>query len=207
MRCGGREYVKNASAHRELATVHDQVHARIGVFDQTFGGFVEGQVLPHGEHERLDIAQSLDDWLDERADRHDENANRAEHRIGIARMLESAEHGHAAGHGVRARAQTLVRQGFPGFELGDVVRVAHHTRSAASPPVSSASRPEATTSTTGLPGLPATPCPMAGGQSRAQTFGDAGQDGVVDVVRSLDVAGGELQEGLVLFQLRQDAYQ
>lgn len=48
---------------------------------------------------------------------------------------------------------------------------------------------------------------MAGGQSRAQTFGDAGQDGVVDVVRSLDVAGGELQEGLVLFQLRQDAYQ
>ena len=83
VRCGGREYVKNASAHRELATVHDQVHARIGVFDQTFGGFVEGQVLPHGEHERLDIAQSLDDWLDERADRHDENANRAEHRIGI----------------------------------------------------------------------------------------------------------------------------
>ena len=49
--------------------------------------------------------------------------------------------------------------------------------------------------------------PDGGGQSRAQTFGDAGQDGVVDVVRSLDVAGGELQEGLVLFQLRQDAYQ
>ena len=121
-------------------------------------------------------------------------------------MLESAEHGHAAGHGVRARAQTLVRQGFPGFELGDVVRVAiipgaqraHGLFGFAAGGHDQHDR---------LAGFAGHTLPDGGGQSRAQAFGDAGQDGVVDVVRSLDVAGGELQEGLVLFQLRQDACQ
>jgi len=48
---------------------------------------------------------------------------------------------------------------------------------------------------------------MAAAKAGRKPSGMPGQDGVVDVVRSLDVAGGELQEGLVLFQLRQDAYQ
>ena len=124
VRRGRWEHVEDAATHGEFAAIHDQFHARVGVFDESLGCLVKRQILPYREYEWFDVAKVLDHRLNQRANRHDKDANRPEHRIGVTRVLQSAEHGHTAGHGVRARAQALVRQGFPRLELGDIVRVA-----------------------------------------------------------------------------------
>ena len=73
--------VDDAAAHRELATVHHQVDARVGVLNQSARHVVERQLLALREDERIDVAEPLDNGLDQRTHRHDEYADRSEHRI------------------------------------------------------------------------------------------------------------------------------
>ena len=116
--------VDDAAAHRELATVHHQIDARVGVLNQSARHVVERQLLALREDERIDVAEPLDNGLDQRTHRHDKYADRSEHRIGVAGVREPAEYGHAARHGVGTGTEPLVGQRLPGLQLCDVVRVA-----------------------------------------------------------------------------------
>ena len=59
--------VDDAAAHRELATVHHQVDARVGVLNQSARHVVERQLLALREDERIDVAEPLDTgWISER---------------------------------------------------------------------------------------------------------------------------------------------
>ena len=199
---GRREHVDDAAAHREFAAVHDQIDARVRVFDQTAGRLVERQLLAGREHERLHVAQATDHGLDERTDRHDEDADRAEHRIRPARVRQAAEHGHAVRHGVGARAQPLMRQRLPRLELRDVVRIAAVPR---------AQRVH------GVLGLAARGDDEhdrpsgghGGGQSRPQARGGADDDRRVGGRRvvPVDAPGGQRMEGRIGVEPFQDARQ
>ena len=141
--------VDDAAAHRELATVHHQVDARVGVLNQSTRHVVERQLLALREDKRIDVAEPLDNGLDQRTHRHDEYADRSEHRIGVAGVREPAEYGHAARHGVGTGTER---------SWGSVSQASSCAMSFGSPPyhdrsaftVSSASRLEATTRTTGV---------------------------------------------------------
>ncbi len=60
-----REDVDEAAAHRELAAVHDQVDARIGVAHELLCCGVERHLPAACENKRCDVADAGDDWLDE----------------------------------------------------------------------------------------------------------------------------------------------
>ena len=124
MGCGGREHVEQTAADGELAAVHHQVDAGVRVLHQPGRRLVERQLLADGEEQRLHIAQTGDDRLDQRAHGHHQNADRAEHRVAGFGMTQPAEDGHTAGHGVGAWRQAFVRQRLPRLQLGDVVRIA-----------------------------------------------------------------------------------
>ena len=124
MRVGGREHVENTAAHREFAAVHHQIDAGIRIAQQTLHSLVERQFLAFDEHQRLHIAKTGDNRLDERTHRHDQHADRPEHGIGGVGVLEPAEYRHTARNRVGPWAQTLVRQRLPRFEMGDVGRIA-----------------------------------------------------------------------------------
>ena len=97
MRDGRREHVEDAATHRKLASIHDQVDARVRVLHQSGGSLVERQLLSCGEHERLDIAEPGDNRLDERAHGHHQHPDRPEHGIVGLRVGQAAEYRHAGG--------------------------------------------------------------------------------------------------------------
>ena len=126
-----------------------------------------GQVLPT-VNTRARRRPVMDDRLDERADRHDENANRAEHRIGIARMLESRNTAMRLLRCPRAGSDARVA-GFPRLRAGRCRSGRHHTRSAASPR-SLRLRGRRPDQHDQLAGNCRPHLPDGGGQSQAQTF-------------------------------------
>ncbi len=118
---GGREDVEDAAADGELATALHHVHARVRRGDEAVGHVREVRRAAGVQLDRLELAQTLDHRLQQRAGRHDEQPDRAgEPRLG-RRVREAPEHRQPLGHRVRAGRQPLVRQRLPRGQDGDVV--------------------------------------------------------------------------------------
>jgi hypothetical protein len=72
------------------------------------------------QSDRNQLAQALDQGLEDGADRRDDDLDRAALAVHFG-VSQPSEHGQAAADGVAARAEPLVRQRLPGGELGHCV--------------------------------------------------------------------------------------
>ncbi len=196
-----RKHVDDASAHREFAAVHDQVDARVRVLHQPSRRLVQRKLPALGEHQGLDVAQARDHGLDQRTHRHDEDANRSEQRAARLRMPQSAEHRHAARHGVGAGRKPLMGQCLPRLQLRHLIGVAG---------IPGAYRLD------GFLGLASgshdehdgTAAGDARGERGAQSFRHAYRDGGVNgAFRLLDISGDQFAEIIVGLQHVEDAGQ
>ena len=129
MRFGGNKHVDDAATHRELATVHHQIDARIGIADEALHGIFKGDFLTLRENERLHVTYASHHRLDERTHRHDQNAYRAEHLAVGLRVAQPVERLHAVRHRVGAWAKPLVGQRLPCHQLCHLIRIAVIPRS------------------------------------------------------------------------------
>ena len=119
---GRREHVDDAAADRELAALLDQVDAGVRRGGQPAYDVLERRGVAGHQLDRLEVGQPLDLRLQHRADRRDDDLERAVGRVG-ARVPEPAQHGEPAADGVAARAEPLVRQRLPARVVADQRRV------------------------------------------------------------------------------------
>ncbi|MBM7804099.1 hypothetical protein JOE58_003350 [Curtobacterium luteum] len=117
----GREDVEDATAHGELAAAGDEVDPGVREVDQLGGDRPEVVAARVGaeDHgcERGEVAR---DGLQRRADARDDHGRAAVVRRGVLPTCELPERGDPRAHGLRARAEALVRQGLPRGELEHV---------------------------------------------------------------------------------------
>ena len=118
---GRGEDVEDAAAHRELAAALDQVGAGVGRRGQRLDDVLQRALVAGGEVDRGQLAQALDQRLQHRADRGDDDVERAVRRVVLVGVGQPAQHREPAPDGVAARAEPLVRQRLPGREVGDAV--------------------------------------------------------------------------------------
>ena len=119
---GRREDVDDASADGELATLLDQVDARVGGVGQAAYDVVERRLVTRRELDGLEVAEPLHLGLENGADRGDHDVE----GTGLGRltwMADAAEHRQPAPDGVAARAQALVGQRLPARVVADAGRV------------------------------------------------------------------------------------
>ena len=119
---GGREDVDDAAADGVLATLLDQVDAGVRRAREARDDVLERDLLARLQLHRLEVGETLDLRLEDRADRGDDDLERPVDRVG-AGVLEPAQHGQPATHGVAARAEPLVGQRLPGRVERDGVGV------------------------------------------------------------------------------------
>ncbi|CAM5375706.1 hypothetical protein SBADM41S_01005 [Streptomyces badius] len=125
---GRREDVQDPAAYGELAALLNQFHPGVRGGRQRVHHLPQIRALPARKAHRLQIAEPLDLRLEHRADRGDDDGDRAGLRVVLAGVRQAAQHGEAAAHGVGAGREPLVRQGLPGRELRDRVRRQHRTQ-------------------------------------------------------------------------------
>ena len=109
----GREDVEEAAANGELAAAFHHVHAGVCGVHQVQLDLAHVRVLAGAQGDGDEIAEPRGDRLEEGPDRHDEHPGGVRLRRRGIRVGEAAEHGEAAGDGVRARREPLVGQGLP----------------------------------------------------------------------------------------------
>ena len=110
---GRREHVEDAAAHREVPAPLDEVGACVGGVGEGLDDLVEGALVAGLEGDRGEVAEALDDRLQGRADRGDDDAQRPVCRVVRVGVGQAAQHGEPAADRVGARAEPLVRQGLP----------------------------------------------------------------------------------------------
>ena len=114
------EHVEDPAAHRELASVLHQVHAGVRRSGEPAYGVLEGDVLPRGEADRLEVAEPGHQWLQEAAyGGHDDSQGSV--AVGVVGVGQPAKDRQPAADRVGPWRQALVRQRLPGREVGDRV--------------------------------------------------------------------------------------
>ena len=121
---GGREDVDDAAADRELAAPLDQVDAGVRRVGQPLHDVLHRRGLAGHQLDRLEVAEPLDLRLQHRADRGDDDLERAVVRVGVGQPAQDRE---PAADGVAARAEPLVRQRLPARVERDGVGVEQRT--------------------------------------------------------------------------------
>ncbi|CAM5275515.1 hypothetical protein SGRIM128S_04483 [Streptomyces griseomycini] len=119
---GGREHVEDAAAHRELAALLDQLHARVRGGGERLDDLVQVGALPGPQGDGLQIAQPFDLRLEYGAHGRHDDGDRAGLGVVGAGVGQAAQHGQAAADGVAAGAEPLVRQRLPRRVLHDPLR-------------------------------------------------------------------------------------
>ena len=114
---GGREDVEYASAHGELAAPLDQVSTHIGGSGERLDNVLERHLVADPEGDRHQVAQPLDQRLQQGTNRSHHNSQRTVCRVARFGMGEPAQHGQPPANGVAAGAQPLVRQSLPAGEV------------------------------------------------------------------------------------------
>ncbi|CAM5624032.1 hypothetical protein SGRIM128S_05365 [Streptomyces griseomycini] len=110
---GGREHVEDAAAHRELAALLDQLHARVRGGGERLDDLVQVGALPGPQGDGLQIAQPFDLRLEYGAHGRHDDGDRAGLGVVGAGVGQAAQHGQAAADGVAAGAEPLVRAASP----------------------------------------------------------------------------------------------
>jgi hypothetical protein len=77
----GREDVDDAAAHRELAAARDHVDARVGEPGQRLRQVRQVHAVTRAQHDRLEVAQALDERLQRSAHGSDDDAQRLPVRL------------------------------------------------------------------------------------------------------------------------------
>ena len=119
---GGREDVDDAAAHGELAALLDQVDPGVRRLGEPAHELVERHRVADAQLDGLEVAETLDLRLEDRAHRRHHDLERSVARVG-AGMPQPPQHGQPPPHGVAARAEPLVRQRLPARVVGDRRRV------------------------------------------------------------------------------------
>ncbi len=109
---GGREDVDDAAADRELAAPLDQVDPGVRRVGEPLHDVLQRRGLAGHQLDGLEVAEPLDLRLQHRADRGDDDLERAVGGV-VARVGQPAQHREPAADGVAARAEPLVRQRLP----------------------------------------------------------------------------------------------
>ena len=112
---GRREHVDQATAHRELAALLHHVNARIAGIDELAHGVVEIRGLLGLQCNRFQICQTDDEWLQNRADRCNHDAD----GMAVLGMDESTDHRQPLADDVSAGREPFMRKRFPRWELGN----------------------------------------------------------------------------------------
>ena len=111
-----REHVEDPATDGELATLLDQVGRGVADGHQGRGELLVGDLVARTHHDGLEVAQPLDDRLQQRPDRGDHEVELADGLVGGVRVRQPTQDRQPATDRVRARAQSLVREGLPGRE-------------------------------------------------------------------------------------------
>jgi hypothetical protein len=120
---GGREDVEDAAAHREVATLLDQVGAGVPGGDKS--GDDLGQLAPGvagPQLDRLELTEPGHLGLQQGPHRRDHNRQRSAGRVIGRRVREPAQHSQPLPDGIGARREAFVRQGLPARVEGHRVR-------------------------------------------------------------------------------------
>ena len=96
----------------------DQVGGGVADGHQGCGELLMGDLVARAHHDRLQVAEALDDRLQQRPDRGDHEVQRTDRLVGRVRVRQPTQDGQAPTDRVRARAQALVREGLPCREHG-----------------------------------------------------------------------------------------
>ncbi|GMA30487.1 hypothetical protein GCM10025875_04790 [Litorihabitans aurantiacus] len=137
---GGREDVEDPTAHGEVAALLDHVHTRVCRGRQRLDEVLHAPRLARAGADGLEVAEALHDGLQQGAHRDHEDADRAGlgargagqvvgggavrgggGRVADLGVRQAPQDREAAGDGVAARAEALVRERLPGGEHRDVV--------------------------------------------------------------------------------------
>ncbi len=119
---GRREHVEDAAAHGELAALLDQFDPGVRGCGERLDDRVQVGGLTGAQGHRLQVAEALDLGLEHRADRGDDDGDRAGLGVVRAGVREAPQDGEAAADRVGAGREALVREGLPGRVVHDTVR-------------------------------------------------------------------------------------
>ena len=109
----GREHVEDAAAHAHLAASFDHVDALVAKLGQPVRHIGEVHDVAGAHTHGFEVRQAGDDRLEEGADGHDEDRDRARAVVALDGVDEAAQDGDAARHRVDLGRETLVGQGLP----------------------------------------------------------------------------------------------
>ena len=117
---GRREDVDQAAPDGELAALLDQVDPRVRRVRESPGHVVELRLVAEHELHRLEVPESADLRLQDRAHRRDDHAEPSGDAVG-AGMAQATQHGQPPADGVAAGTEPLVRQRLPARVVGQRV--------------------------------------------------------------------------------------
>ena len=118
MLLGGREHIQDAAADRDLATMLDQVGARVPDVHQVRDDLLEVGRLAAPQGHWLQVTQTAHHRLQQAAHRGDQHTEGTGPDAAGVRVGEPAQHGQPPPRRIRARREPFVREGLPGREAG-----------------------------------------------------------------------------------------